>query len=107
MTVWIAWLLAGVSTAGLVTVWFVSAYRELARAKQNVKNAIRQVRLHVDGCAEVCYGPYAAAAANSLSISRAIYHEAVKNYHTIRRKPVNWLPALLLGYRTIKKTDEP
>ncbi len=104
---WIAWLLAGVSTAGLVIIWFVSAYRELARAKQSIENAIRQVRLHIDGCAQVCRGPYEAAAANSLSVSRSIYREAVKNYEAVRYKPVNRLPALLLGYRTIPETDGP
>lgn len=107
MSDWIAWLIAGISTAGLVIVWFVSAYRELARAKQSVENAIRQVRLHLDGCAQVCRGPYEAAAANSLSVSRSIYCEAVKNYEAVRYKVVNRLPALLLGYRAIPKADGP
>ena len=107
MSDWIAWLIAGISTAGLVIVWFVSAYRELARAKQSVENAIRQVRLHLDGCAQVCRGPYEAAAANSLSVSRSIYCEAVKNYEAVRYKVVNRFPALLLGYRAIPKADGP
>ena len=107
MTPWIAWLIAGVSTAGLMAIWFVSAYRELAQAKQSVENAIRQVRLHVDGFAQVCHGPYEAAAANSLSVSRTIYCEAVKNYEAARYKPVNRLPALLLGYHAIQKADGP
>ena len=105
MPEWIAWFITGISTAGLVTVWFVSAYRELARAKQSVVNAIRQVRLHMDGQELVRGGPYEAAAVNSLSVSRLIYCEAVKNYETARYKPVNRLPALLLGYSAIPKTD--
>ena len=105
MTIWIPWLLAGVSTAGLMVIWFVSARRELARAKMSVENAIRQVKLHEDGCAQVCHGPYEAAAANSLSTSRLIYRETVKNYETVRNKLVNRLPALLFGYRTISKGD--
>ena len=48
-----------------------------------------------------------AAAANSLSVSRSIYRVAVKNYEAVRYKPVNRLPAFLLGYRTIPKTDGP
>ncbi len=107
MTVWIAWFLAGASTAGLLVIWFISAYRKLARAKQSVENAIRQVRLHADGFAQVCHGPYKAAAANSLSVSRLIYREAVKNYEAVRDKPVNRLPALVLGYRAIPKADGP
>lgn len=107
MTVWIAWLIAGISTVGLMIIWFITAHRELARAKQSVENAIRQVRLHIDGCAQVCNGPYEAAASNSLSVSRSIYREAVKNYEAARYKPLNRLPALLLGYRAIPKTDGP
>ncbi len=105
MSDWVIWLIAGISTTGLVIVWFVSAYRKLARAKQSVENAIRQVRLHVDGFAQVCHGPYEAAAANSLSVSRLIYREAVKNYEAVRDKPVNRLPALVLGYCAIPKAD--
>lgn len=104
---WIAWLIAGISTAALVVIWFVSAYRELARAKQNVENAIGQVRLHLDGCAKVGHGPYQAAAVHSLSVSRSIYCEAVKSYEAVRYKVVNRLPALLLGYRAIPETDGP
>lgn len=100
---WIAWLLARIGTAGSVIIWFVSACRKLAQAKQSVENAIRQVRLHIDGCAQVCHGPYEAAAANSLSVSRSIYREAVMNYEAARYKPVNRLPALLLGYHAIPK----
>lgn len=99
---WIAWGIAGISTAGLVTVWFVMAHRELARARQSVENAARQVRLHIDGRAQVRDGPYEAAAANSLNVSRSIYRESIKNYQSARRKLMNWLPALLLGYRNIK-----
>lgn len=107
MVTLIAWLLAGASTAGLVIIWFVSAYRELVRAKQSVENAVQQVKLHIDGYAQVCHGPYEAAAENSLSVSRLIYREAVKNYEAARYKPVNRLPALLLGYRAISKADGP
>ena len=105
MTAWFVWLLVGVGSAGLLIIWFITVHRELARAKQSVANAIRQVRLHIDGRAQVSGGPYEAAAANSLSISRSIYHESVKNYEAALYKPVNRIPALLLGYSAIQKTD--
>lgn len=93
--------------AGLMTVWFVSAYRELAKARRSVANATRQVQLHIDGQAQVRGGPYEAAAVNSLSISRTIYREAIKNYEAVINKPVNRLPALLLGYYAIPKAYRP
>ena len=107
MTVWFVWLLVGVGSAGLLIIWFITVHRELARAKQSVANAIRQVRLHIDGRAQVSGGPYEAAAANSLSISRTIYREAIKNYEAVINKPVNRLPALLLGYYAIPKAYRP
>ncbi len=103
----IPWLIAGISTAALVAIWFVTAHRELARAKQSVENAIRQVRLHLDGHEQVRNGPYEAAASNSLNVSRSLYREAVKNYQIVRYKPVNRIPALFLGYEGIKSDNEP
>lgn len=102
---WLAWLVAGISTAGLVALWFALARRELSQAKRSVEHAIRQVKLHVDGCAQACNGPYKAAALHSLNISRSIYREAVINYQTARHKLVNRLPALLLGYGDIPEKD--
>ena len=98
---WIAWLIAGISTAGLVAFWFAAARNELLQARRSVEHAIRQVKLHMDGCAQACHGPHKAAAAHSLNISRSIYREAVKSYEKVCRKPVNRLPALLLGFGPI------
>lgn len=105
MQYWIAWLIAGISTAGLVSLWFAIARRELSQAKRSVEHAIRQVKLHVDGCAQACNGPYKAAALHSLNISRSIYREAVINHEAVRHKLVNRLPALLLGYGGIPEKD--
>ncbi len=102
---WIPWLIAGIYIAGLVIVWFAIARRELTQAMRNMENALRQVQLHIDGRAQVCGGPYEAAAIHSLNVSRLIYRETVKNYETVRNKLVNRLPALLFGYRTISKGD--
>ena len=105
MPVWIAWVIAGISTAGLVALWFVTAHRELLQAKRSVENSIRQISLHKDGYAEIYEGPYKGAATHSLNVSRTIYCEAVKNYEAVRYKPVNRLPAFLLGYRAIQHVD--
>jgi len=103
---WIGWLIAGISIAGLLALWFAAARRELSQAKRSVEHAIRQVELHVDGCMQAGNGPYKAAAIHSLGISRSIYREAIKNYETVRHKPVNRLPAFLLGYGDIPEKDE-
>lgn len=106
MQYWIIWLIAGVVTAGLVAFWFAAARNKLLHAKRSVEHAIRQVKLHMDGYAQACNGPYKAAALHSLNISRSIYSEAVANYEAVRHKPVNRLPVLLLGYGDIPEKDE-
>lgn len=105
MQYWIIWLIAGVSTAGLVTIWFAAARSKLLHAKRSVDHAIRQVKLHMDGYAQACNGPYKAAALHSLNISRSIYRDAITNYEAVRHKPVIRLPALLLGYGDMPEKD--
>lgn len=66
-----------------------------------MENSIRQVRLHTDAYQQVKSGPYEAAASGALATSRMIFRETLKNYEHTRKKPINRLPALLLGYPSI------
>lgn len=102
MPVWIAWLIAGISTAGFVAIWFSTAHRELLRGRQSVENAVRQIQLHVDACPQVRGGPYDETAMSALDTSRMIYRETVKGYNRIVRRPMNRIPALILGYPLIR-----
>ena len=95
--------MAGISTAGFVTFWFTVAYQELSKAAQNVENAQRQLRLHSELYPTVWQGPNEAAAKNSLATAQMIYQEVVKNYECTRRKPLNRIPAFVLGFREIEQ----
>lgn len=100
---WFAWFIAGVSTTAFILIWFVTVDRELEKSKESVDNSLRQIKLHLEGASQVGEGQHKAAALNSLSVSRDIYQEAVKNYEALRCKLVNRLPAFILGYRSIPK----
>lgn len=100
---WFSWLIAGLSTTGLIALWFGSAVKELEQSKESVDNAIRQIQLHLESSSQVWESSYKAAALHSLRVSGDIYQEAVKNYEAVRCKPLNRLPAFLLGYRAIPK----
>lgn len=103
----IGWITAVISTTAFVTLWFITANRELAQARQSVESAVRQVQLHKETYPQVRDGPYERAAANCLETSRMIYRETVKDYESIRQKPMNWIPAMILCYRQVEDGSEP
>ncbi len=107
MPAWIAWLISGISTAGFVAIWFATAHRELSRGRGNVENAVRQIKLHADAYPQVRDGPYGEAAMSAADTSRMIYRETVKGYNRIRRRTMNRIPALILGYPHIGEEVEP
>lgn len=103
---WLAYFIAGISTAGFVTIWFVTSGKEMARARRSVEGAMQQLQLQEDTYPQVRDGPHEKAAANSRETARMIYRETAKNYERTRRKPMNRLPALLLGYRPIPERGQ-
>ena len=99
----IACFIAGICVAGFLTIWFKTACAELT-AKQNSLTALEeQLRLHEGLYVQARDGPDARASAGMLETSRMLCCEAAKSYNTIRRKPMNRFPALLMGFRTAKE----
>lgn len=101
----LAWFIAGISTAGFVTLWFIVAYHELANARQNIENARRQMLLHSTLYPSMRDGPNEAAAQSSVDTTQMIYHEVVKKYEHIRRKPMNRIPAFVFRFREVNSED--
>lgn len=101
----LAWFIAGISTAGFVTLWFMAAYRELENARQGIENARRQMLLHSELYPRVRDGPNEAAAQSSVDTTQMIYHEVVKKYEHIRRKPMNRIPAFVFRFLEVKNGD--
>ena len=99
----IAWFIAGICVAGSVTIWVTSAYKELAAKRNSLVALEEQLRLHEGLYAQARDGPDSHASAGMLETSKMLRHEAAKSYNSIRRKPMNRIPALLLGFRTAEE----
>lgn len=102
MPSFIAYFVAGFCGAGFVAIWFRSAYKELSAARNSLLDLERQIHLHERFFFLVREGPDAGAAASMLETSRMLYREAAKEYNRIISKPMNILPAFLMGFRPAK-----
>lgn len=95
----IAFLIAGFFAAGFVTIWFATVYKELS-LKRNILSDLReQLNLHERLCSQARAGPDEEIAAEMLRTSRMLWREAAKSYNHILRRPVNFVPGLLMGFR--------
>ena len=89
--------------AGFVTIWFTSSCAELTAKRNSFKSLEEQLRLHEGLYAKTRDGHDACLSAGMLETSKMLRHEAAKSYNSIRRKPMNRIPALLLGFRTAEE----
>jgi len=106
LTAIIAYFIAGISTAAFLTLWFVTSYRELARIKEEVVAAAEMVKMHRTLYMQELGGPNMKAAKRMLDTSNMVYMEIVKSYNVCLKKPLNRLPALMLGFHYISKDEK-
>lgn len=99
----IACFIAGICVAGFVTIWFSTAFKELSAKRNSLVALEEQLDLHEGLHAHTIDGPDAQSSAGMLETSRMLCREAAKSYNSIRRKPMNRFPALLLGFRTAEE----
>jgi len=101
----IACFIAGICAAGFLTIWFKSAYAELSAKRNCLADLDEQLRLHEGLYAQAMDGPDARSSAGMLETSRMLCREASKSYNRILRKPMNRVPALLMGFRAVDKIE--
>ena len=99
----IACFIAGICVAGFVKIWFTTAFKELSAKRNSFADLEEQLRLHERLYAQSRDGPDACASAGMLETSRMLCREAAKSYNRILRKPMNRIPALLMGFRAVKE----
>lgn len=99
---WLAYFIAGVSTTGFVSIWFMTSAKDLSHAKKDVEGALQQLQLQEDAYPQVQNGPYEKTAYHSLEIARLIVQETQKGYEQTRHKFMNRIPAFVLGYRPLR-----
>ncbi len=105
MPILITYIVAGIFAAGFVTIWFTTAYAELSAKRNCLADLYEQLRLHEGLYAQTWDGPDARSSAYMLETSRLLLREALKSYNCILRKPMNRVPALIMGFRTMDEEN--
>lgn len=101
MPTYIACFVAGISVAGFVTIWFKSAYKELVAKRNRLTDLNEQLRLHEGLYDKARDGPDVRSANGMMETSRMLCREAARSYNHILHKPMNRVPALLMGFRAV------
>lgn len=106
MTTFIACFVAGISGVGFVTIWFTTAYKELLTKRSSLNDLKEQLRFHEGLYAKARDGPDVRSANGMVETSRMLCREATKSYNRILHKPMNRVPALLMGFRTVNEENK-
>ena len=106
MTTWIACLVAGVCAAGFVAIWFTTAYKELWEKRCSMEWLYDQLALHERLYAAARDGPDEKISESMLNTSRMLCSEGAKGYNRLIQKPMNRLPAWVLGFRPMREEFE-
>lgn len=104
MQPWIAWLIAAVSTAAFVCLWFWEVRRVLRDRKSVVDSAAGQLTAFRRRAEDA---PSDEELATVLRRSRSIYTQAVDNYNRALSRPWAYLPARLMGFRRASTGGSP
>ena len=98
MTFWMIALVAVVSTAACVFLWFRDVRRIMRERKSIVESAESQLAVFRDRTGKSRDDADTAAI---LERSESIYCQAVEHYNRTLNRPWVYPPAALMGYRTI------
>lgn len=104
MQPWIAWLIAIISTAACLTLWFRDVRRIIRERLNTVESAAEQLASCRKRAAEADPD---GTTAEILARSEHIYQQAVELYNRTIRKPKNFLPAYLMGFRPAQGENLP
>lgn len=96
-------LIAVISTALCLFLWFRDVRRIMNEQRSTVESARRQLAFSRERAEKARGDPDAAAV---LERSENIYRQAVEHYNRIRRKPWVYPPAALMGFRVIQNGGE-
>lgn len=103
MGFWLMPLIATISTAICLFLWFRDVWRIMTEQKNTMESAKAQLMIFREKAYKARSDPDAAAV---LERSESIYHQAVEHYNRTLRKPWVYPPATLMGFRIIQEGGE-
>ena len=98
MSSWLIWIVAIISIAVCLFLWFRDVRRIMRERKSTVESAAGQLASSRKKAASVRYD---LELEKVVTRSESIYRQAVELYHQAFNKPWIWLPAILMGFRAI------
>ncbi len=101
------YIVVGIYAAGFMTIWFTTVYTELSAKRNSLADLDELLRLHEGLYAKTRKDPDMRCANGMVEISGNLWRGASQNYNCILNKPMNRIPALLMGFRAVDEERKP
>jgi hypothetical protein len=102
----IGWFFAGICVTAFITLWFVVSFKELSAMQKSLDTIREQVQMHRRLYMQERGGENDAVSLNILENKLMVYREVEKNYNALLKKPMNRIPAYILGFSIKNKESE-
>jgi hypothetical protein len=99
----LGWFIAGIGVAGFVILWFVVSYKELSSKQKSLDTISEQVQMHRRLYMQERGGENDTAAQKILENKLMVYREVEKSYNALIKRPMNRIPAYILGFHPVGK----
>lgn len=99
----LGWFVAGICIAAFIILWFKTSYRELSAKRKTLYAIDEQVQMHQTLYMQEKGSEHELVAQNILENKQMVYREVEKDYNRLIKRPINCIPAYIMGFRPIKK----
>lgn len=103
LTETIGWFIAGISVAAFVILWFTVSFRELSTMQKSLDTISEQVQMHRRLYMQERGSENDDAAKKIFENKLMVYRETVKNYNVLLKRPMNRIPAYIMGFHPAGK----
>lgn len=94
----LGWIIAGICVVAFVTLWFTVSLRELSEKRKSLDAINEQVQIHRRLYMQERGGENDAAALNILENKLMVYREVEREYAALLKRPMNRIPAYIMGF---------
>ncbi len=95
----LGWFVAGICITAFIVLWFSVSYRELSTKQKSLEAIAEQVQLHRKLYMQERGNENNTAARNILDNKLIVFREVAKEYDALLNKPINYIPAYIMGFR--------
>ena len=95
----LGWFVAGICITAFIILWFTVSFKELSEKRKCLEAINEQVQLHRTLYMQERGSENNAAARNILDNKLIVYREVSKEYNALLKKPINYIPAYIMGFQ--------